>query len=42
MTGPIFVYFVGGVNYRVTEEGLMDHLSTNMHEACFQIDKECR
>ncbi|XP_059432383.1 uncharacterized protein LOC132165726 isoform X2 [Corylus avellana] len=32
----------GVVNYRVTEEGLMDRLSTNMHEACLQIDKECR
>jgi len=32
----------GSVDYRVTEESLMDRLSTNMHEACLQIDKECR
>ncbi|XP_059431411.1 uncharacterized protein LOC132164911 isoform X2 [Corylus avellana] len=32
----------GGVNYRVTEESLMDRLRTNMHEACLQIPKECR
>ncbi|XP_059431412.1 uncharacterized protein LOC132164912 [Corylus avellana] len=32
----------GGVNYRVTEESLMDRLCTNMHEACLQIPKECR
>ncbi|KAE7998534.1 hypothetical protein FH972_003071 [Carpinus fangiana] len=33
---------IGSVDYRVTEESLMDRLSTNMHEACLQIDKECR
>ncbi|XP_021804881.1 uncharacterized protein LOC110749157 isoform X2 [Prunus avium] len=32
----------GDVSYRVTEESLMDRLSTDMHEACLQIDKECR
>ncbi|KAB1209338.1 hypothetical protein CJ030_MR6G016559, partial [Morella rubra] len=32
----------GSVCYRVTEESLMERLSTNMHEACLQIDKECR
>lgn len=32
----------GSVQYTVTEESLMDRLSTNMHEACLQIDKECR
>ncbi|XP_004507941.1 uncharacterized protein [Cicer arietinum] len=28
--------------YRVTLESLLDRLNTNMHEACLQIDKECR
>ncbi|CAI9100599.1 OLC1v1037728C1 [Oldenlandia corymbosa var. corymbosa] len=32
----------GGDSYRVTEESLTDRLNTNMHEACLQIDKECR
>ena len=32
----------GSFDYRVTEESLMDRLGTNMHEACLQIDKECR
>ncbi|KAK9947984.1 hypothetical protein M0R45_003576 [Rubus argutus] len=32
----------GGVDYRVTEESLMDRLSTDMHESCLQIGKECR
>ncbi|WJX28339.1 hypothetical protein P8452_17075 [Trifolium repens] len=32
----------GSFDYRVTKESLMDRLSTNMHEACQQIDKECR
>ncbi|XP_052199045.1 uncharacterized protein LOC127806083 isoform X2 [Diospyros lotus] len=32
----------GEVVYRVTEESLMDRLNTNMHEACLQIDKNCR
>ncbi|XP_008242358.1 PREDICTED: uncharacterized protein LOC103340695 isoform X1 [Prunus mume] len=32
----------GDVSYRVTEESLMDRLSTDMHEACLQIDKECQ
>ncbi|XAR67154.1 Feruloyl esterase [Bertholletia excelsa] len=32
----------GEVSYRVTEESLMDRLHTNMHEACLQIDKNCR
>ncbi|KAA3477180.1 Alpha/beta-Hydrolases superfamily protein [Gossypium australe] len=31
----------GGVEYRVTEEALMDSLRTDMHEACLKIDKEC-
>ncbi|KAB2604246.1 hypothetical protein D8674_036690 [Pyrus ussuriensis x Pyrus communis] len=30
----------GDGNYRVTEESLMDRLSTDMHESCLQIDKE--
>ncbi|XWS26688.1 hypothetical protein CRYUN_Cryun26dG0051700 [Craigia yunnanensis] len=33
---------IGGVEYRVTEESLMEHLRTDMHEACLKIDKECR
>ncbi|KAJ9538555.1 hypothetical protein OSB04_031288 [Centaurea solstitialis] len=32
----------GAVLYRVTEESLMDRLNTNMHEACQQIDQNCR
>ncbi|KAL5768600.1 hypothetical protein ACOSQ2_015383 [Xanthoceras sorbifolium] len=32
----------GTVEYRVTVESLTDRLNTNMHEACLQIDKECR
>ncbi|KAF3960948.1 hypothetical protein CMV_014381 [Castanea mollissima] len=32
----------GSVDYRVTEESLLERLSTNMHEACLKIDKECR
>lgn len=31
----------GDVEYRVTEESLMDRLNTNMHDACLQIDMEC-
>ncbi|XP_038699775.1 uncharacterized protein LOC119997065 isoform X2 [Tripterygium wilfordii] len=32
----------GTVEYRVTEESLMDRLDTNMHETCFLIDPNCR
>ncbi|KAK1413854.1 hypothetical protein QVD17_29590 [Tagetes erecta] len=32
----------GEVLYRVTEESLMDRLNTNMHQACLQIDKDCK
>nr|XP_043623604.1 uncharacterized protein LOC122595325 [Erigeron canadensis] len=32
----------GEILYRVTEESLMDRLDTNMHEACLQIDKDCK
>ncbi|XP_031276783.1 uncharacterized protein LOC116135228 [Pistacia vera] len=32
----------GSVEYCVTKESMMDRLNTNMHEACLQIDKECR
>ncbi|OWM83090.1 hypothetical protein CDL15_Pgr011772 [Punica granatum] len=32
----------GTVLYRVTMESVMDRLNTNMHEACLQIDKNCR
>jgi hypothetical protein len=35
-------YFVGSVDYCITEESLKDRLNINMHEACQQIDKECR
>ncbi|KAB2077092.1 hypothetical protein ES319_A06G080000v1 [Gossypium barbadense] len=30
----------GGIEYRVTEEALMDRLRTDMLEACLKIDKE--
>lgn len=32
----------GVVIYRVTKESLMDRLATDMHEACCQIDTNCR
>ncbi|KAK4432894.1 hypothetical protein Salat_1051600, partial [Sesamum alatum] len=32
----------GEVDYRVTEESMMERLNTNMHEACLSIDKRCR
>ncbi|KAF3675113.1 putative translation machinery-associated protein 22 [Capsicum annuum] len=32
----------GEIDYRVTNESLMDRLDTNMHDACLQIDKGCR
>lgn len=32
----------GAVNYRVTEESLLERINTNMHEACVSIDKSCR
>ncbi|KAL7238097.1 hypothetical protein ACSBR2_004234 [Camellia fascicularis] len=32
----------GEVLFRVTEESLMDRLNTKMHDACVQIDKNCR
>ncbi|CAK9140539.1 unnamed protein product [Ilex paraguariensis] len=32
----------GEVVFRVTEESLIDRLNTNMHEACLQIDNQCR
>ncbi|KAL3825292.1 hypothetical protein ACJIZ3_021321 [Penstemon smallii] len=31
----------GEVDYRVTEESMMERLNTNMHEACHSIDKKC-
>ncbi|KAJ1433398.1 Serine aminopeptidase, S33 [Sesbania bispinosa] len=40
--GFIDVKRSGSFEYRVTQESLMDRLNTNMHEACLQIDKECR
>ncbi|XP_058213664.1 uncharacterized protein LOC131325422 isoform X1 [Rhododendron vialii] len=32
----------GEVDYRVTQESLTDRLNTKMHDACLQIDKNCR
>ncbi|PSR91741.1 hypothetical protein CEY00_Acc29088 [Actinidia chinensis var. chinensis] len=32
----------GKVDYRVTEESLMDRLETDMHEACLSIPNSCR
>ncbi|PIN10050.1 putative esterase [Handroanthus impetiginosus] len=32
----------GEVDYRVTEESMMERLNTNMHEACLSIDGKCR
>uniref|UniRef100_A0A6V7QTS8 Serine aminopeptidase S33 domain-containing protein n=1 Tax=Ananas comosus var. bracteatus TaxID=296719 RepID=A0A6V7QTS8_ANACO len=32
----------GKIEYRVTEDSLMDRLSTDMHAASLSIDKECR
>ncbi|ESW26640.1 hypothetical protein PHAVU_003G135900 [Phaseolus vulgaris] len=40
--GFIDVMRSGSFDYRVTLESLMDRLDTNMHEACLQIDKDCR
>ncbi|KAJ0487938.1 putative feruloyl esterase [Helianthus annuus] len=37
-----FFVCVGEVLYCVTEESLMDRLNTNMHEACQQIDEDCK
>jgi hypothetical protein len=31
----------GSLDYRVTEESLMEVLGTNLDEICPQIDKEC-
>nr|XP_017241909.1 PREDICTED: putative uncharacterized protein YDL057W isoform X1 [Daucus carota subsp. sativus] len=31
-----------GSTYRVTKESLMERLTTNMHEACLNIDSRCR
>jgi len=32
----------GNLDNCVTKESLMDRIGTNMHEACLQIDEECR
>ncbi|KAK6120411.1 hypothetical protein DH2020_045891 [Rehmannia glutinosa] len=32
----------GLVDYRVTEESIMETLNTNMHDACLLIDEKCR
>ena len=37
---PFFV--AGKFEYRVTEESLMDRLTTNTHEACLSIHENCR
>jgi len=34
--------FVGGIDYRVTEESLKDRLNIIMLEECLNIDNECR
>ncbi|PRQ46857.1 putative feruloyl esterase [Rosa chinensis] len=33
---------IGSPKFRVTEESLMDILSTDMRESCLKIDKDCR
>ncbi|XP_020225925.1 uncharacterized protein LOC109807738 isoform X1 [Cajanus cajan] len=40
--GFIDVKRSGSFDYRVTLQSLMDRFDTNMHDACLQIDKECR
>ncbi|KAH7519216.1 putative uncharacterized protein YDL057W [Ziziphus jujuba] len=32
----------GSVNYRVTSESLTERITTDMHNACLHIDKDCR
>lgn len=39
--GHVYV-FVGKFQYRVTEESLMDRLTTNTHATCLLIQKDCR
>lgn len=38
----MFDFVTGKVEYRVTEESLMDRLNTDMHAPSLSIDKECR
>ncbi|KAK9131168.1 hypothetical protein Sjap_011655 [Stephania japonica] len=37
-----FIDVKGKDQYRITEESLMDRLSTDMHAACLSIEKNCR
>lgn len=37
-----FFLFTGKFEYRVTEESLMDRLSTDTHAACLLIHPDCR
>jgi len=37
-----FKSFIGNVEYRVTEESLIERLNTDMSAAASSIDKECR
>jgi|AraCvinosormetaG_1042628.scaffolds.fasta_scaffold02197_4 hypothetical protein len=38
----LFEVVAGKFEYRVTEESLMDRLTTNAHEACLSIRENCR
>lgn len=38
----LIVFPITGDTYRVTKESLMERLSTNMHEACLNINDACR
>nr|KYP57557.1 Putative uncharacterized protein YDL057W family [Cajanus cajan] len=38
----LILTIAGSFDYRVTLQSLMDRFDTNMHDACLQIDKECR
>lgn len=45
LVSPSFLnltFTVENSSYRVTEESMMERLSTDMHAACLKIDKECR
>lgn len=37
-----FIVFAGKFLYRVTEESLMDRLTTDTHAACLLIHQDCR
>ncbi|XP_024182156.1 uncharacterized protein LOC112187541 isoform X2 [Rosa chinensis] len=42
VVNAIFGHSKGSPKFRVTEESLMDILSTDMRESCLKIDKDCR